>query len=175
MENLMDATVKGSLSVLLIILSLLGLGKIVNEGIKKDYAYINYDGGYSALGYISGIRYVMNISMENDEGQNYASNKEEALDLLKSFGQNDTIKLGIFLKFNNAYEYSGSTSNFTLTINTNKYYSDGTTTAEYWLEMIERIERVEKGNYRADAYSYLYFESAPWDENPLVFIKNLFI
>lgn len=173
MKNLMDVTVKGSLSIFLITLSLLCLGVIITEEEKKDYAYINYDGGYSALGYISGIQYEMNVSMEDDEGEDYAGNKEEVLDTLKSFGANDTIKQGIFLKFNNSYEYTGSVRNFTLRINTEKYYSDGTTKPESWLEMIESTERNEKSNYKRQATSNLSFESAPGGENPLAFIKNL--
>ena len=169
----MDLTVKGSLSIFLITLSLLCLGKIITKEEKKDYAYINYDGGYTALGYISGINYEMNVYMEDDEGQNYAGNRKEVLDVLKSFNANDTIKKGIFLKFNNAYKYSGSVKDFTLRVNTSKNYSDGTIKPESWLEMIESTELDEKSDYKQKATSNLYFESAPGGQNPLAFIKNL--
>tara|TARA_B100000614_G_C14327575_1_gene403210 strand:+ start:61 stop:588 length:528 start_codon:yes stop_codon:yes gene_type:complete len=174
MGNLIDQTVKVALSLFLISLSLLIVSMMMPDSEKKDYAYINFDGGYAALGYISGIKYEMNVSMKDDEGTVYASGKEEVLDVLRDFREGTRIKEGIFLEFDNSYFYSGSVSNFTLTINTRKLYSDGTTPPKNWIINIEAVEQKEKGDYRREALSHLYFESAPGGENPLAFIKNLF-
>ena len=165
MSNLIDQTVKVALSLFLISLSLLIVSMMMPDSEKKDYAYINFDGGYAALGY---------VSMKDDEGTVYASGKEEVLDVLRDFREGTRIKEGIFLEFDNSYFYSGSVSNFTLTINTRKLYSDGTTPPKNWIINIEAVEQKEKGDYRREALSHLYFESAPGGENPLAFIKNLF-
>ena len=174
MSNLIDQILKGALSIFLISLSLLIASMMITDAEKKDYAYIEFDGGYMALGYISGITYEMNVSMKDDEGKVYASGKEKVLDLLKGVAEETPIKEGVFLEFDNSYIYSGSVSPFTLKINANKDYSDGTTLPQSWISIVIETERLEKTGYRQKAFSNLYFESAPGGENPLAFIKNLF-
>ncbi len=174
MSNLIDQIVKGALSIFLISLSLLIASMMITDAEKKDYAYIDFDGGYSALGYISGIQYEMNVSMKDDEGKVYASGKEKVLNLLKGVDEGTPIIEGVFLEFDNSYVYSGSVQTFNLKINTNKYYSDGTALPQSWISNIETAERVEKDGFKQKALSHLFFESAPGGANPLAFIKNLF-
>ena len=174
MSNLIDQIVKGALSIFLISLSLLIASMMITDAEKKDYAYINFDGGYSALGYISGIHYVMNVSMKDDEGKVFASGKEEVLEVLRGVGEGTPINEGVFLEFDNSYIFSGSVQPFTLGINSDKTYSDGTALAQSWISNVVETERLEKDDYKQKALSHVYFESAPGGENPLAFIKNLF-
>ena len=174
MSNLIDQIVKGALSIFLISLSLLIASMMITDAEKKEYAYVNFDGGYTALGYIAGIQYVMDVSMKNDEGQVFASGKEEVLEVLRGVGEGTPINEGVFLEFDNSYVYSGSVQAFTLKFNTNKYYSDGTALPESWISNVIETERLETAGYKQGALSHLYFESAPEGENPLAFLKNLF-
>ena len=114
MSNLIDQIVKGALSIFLISLSLLIASMMITDAEKKEYAYVNFDGGYSALGYIAGIQYVMDVSMKNDEGQVFASGKEEVLEVLRGVGEGTPINQGVFLEFDNSYLYSGSVQTFNL-------------------------------------------------------------
>ena len=85
----------------------------------------------------------------------------------------ERMKSELFLEFNNSYEYSGSVTNFSLTINQSKTYSDGTTTADEWIRLINSTEVDEKSNYRREAEGYLDFQAAPGGSNPLAFLTNL--
>ena len=60
---------------------------------------VNYDGGYTALGYIAGIEYQFNVTMEDDSGEIYADGKSEVIELLNSFEAGTVIRKGVFLKF----------------------------------------------------------------------------
>ena len=141
---------------------------------KKDYAYIEFDGGYTALGYVSGIKYEMDASLKDDEGTVYARGASSVRETLESFDPGSTVKDGIYLEFDNAYVYSGSVTTFTLTINTSKTYSDGTTAPETWLALMDATEADEKSNYRREAESNLDYQAEPGGENPLAFVSNLF-
>jgi len=164
---------KGAISFLLITLSI-GVLSFSFPSEKKEYAYLNFDGGYTALGYISGIKYEMDVSIEDDDGEEYASGKSDVIELLRSLDAGSTIKEGLFLKFNNAYVYSGSVTNtFTLRINTNKVYSDGTTTPESWIAKINSTELAEKNDYVEKAEANLDYRAAPGGENPLQFLASL--
>ena len=142
--------------------------------VKKDYAYIEFDGGYTALGYVSGIKYEMDASLKDDEGTVYASGADSVRSTLESLDAGSFVKDGIYLEFDNAYVYSGSVTTFTLTINTTKTYSRGGVLPETWLELMDAIEAEEKSNYRRKAESYLDFQAEPGGENPLAFFSNLF-
>ena len=174
MSNVIDQIVKGALSIFLISLSLLIASMMITDAEKKEYAYVNFDGGYSALGYIAGIQYVMDVSMKNDEGQVFASGKEEVLEVLRGVGEGTPINEGVFLEFDNSYLYSGSVQTFTMKINSDKTYSDGTVMPQSWISNVIETERLEKDGYKQKALSYVFFESAPGGENPLAFLKNLF-
>tara|TARA_A100001015_G_C14762462_1_gene621987 strand:+ start:245 stop:775 length:531 start_codon:yes stop_codon:yes gene_type:complete len=173
-DKIFDYIYKGAMSFLSIALSI-GVLSFSFPSEKKEYAYINFDGGYTALGYISGIEYEMDVSIEDDDGEVYASGKSEVIDILRSFDAGSTVKEGLFLKFNNGYVYTGSVTNtFTLRINTDKKYSDGTTTPESWISLVETTERSEKSNYKEEAEANLDYRAAPGGENPLAFVSNLF-
>ena len=172
-DRIFDYIYKGAMSFLLIALSI-GVLSFSFPSEKKEYAYLNFDGGYTALGYISGIEYVMDVSIEDEDGEVYESGKSEVIDLLRSFDAGATVKKGLFLKFNNAYVYSGSVTNkFTLTINTDKKYSDGSTTPESWISLVETTELLEKLNYKEKAEANLDYRAAPGGENPLQFLASL--
>jgi len=174
MNDLMNNVLKGALSIFLIVLALSIFTFALPDAKDKDYAYVNYDGGYTALGYIAGIEYQFNVTMEDDSGEIYADGKSEVIELLNSFEAGTVIRKGVFLKFNNAYKYKGSVQDFTLRINTDKYYSDGEVLPSAWESRINSTESLEKNNYKKNALSYLDLEPAPGGSNPLAFIKNMF-
>ena len=170
----MNNILKGALSIFLIVLALSIFIFAMPDTKDKDYAYVNYDGGYTALGYIAGIEYQFNVTVEDDYGEIYAEGKSEVIELLNSFEEGTLIRKGVFLKFNNAFEYQGSLQDFTLRINTDKHYSDGEVLPSAWERRINSTESLEKNNFKKNALSYLDFESAPGGSNPLAFIKNMF-
>ena len=172
-EKIFEYVNKGALSFFLVCAAIALLSIAMPASEKKDYAYIEFDGGYTALGYIAGISYDMNVSIKDDDGEVYASGKESVLKSLNEFGEGSTVIEGLFLEFNNSYEYSGSVTNFSLTINQSKTYSDGTTTADEWIRLINSTEVDEKSNYRREAEGYLDFQAAPGGSNPLAFLTNL--
>ena len=174
MNDLMNNILKGALSIFLIVLALSIFIFAMPDTKDKDYAYVNYDGGYTALGYIAGIEYQFNVTVEDDYGEIYADGKSEVIELLNSLDEGALISKGVFLKFNNAFEYQGSVQDFTLTINTDKHYSDGEVLPSAWERRINSTESLEKNNFKKNALSYLDFESAPGGSNPLAFIKNMF-
>lgn len=172
-DKIFDFIYKGAMSFLLIALSI-GVLSFSFPSEKKEYAYINFDGGYKALGYITGIEYEMDVSIEDDDGEVYASGKSEVIDVLRSFDAGSTVKEGLFLKFNNGYVYTGTAANsFTLRINTDKKYSDGSTPPESWISLVETTERFEKSNYKEEAEANLDYRAAPGGENPLQFLASL--
>ena len=116
----------------------------------------------------------MDASLKDDEGTVYASGANRVRETLESFDPGSTVKDGIYLEFDNAYVYSGSVTTFTLTINTSKTYSDGTTAPETWLALMDATEADEKSNYRREAESVLDYQAEPGGENPLAFVSNLF-
>ena len=172
-DKIFDYINKGAMSFLLIALSI-GVLSFSFPSEKKEYAYLNFDGGYTALGYISGIKYEMDVSIEDDDGEVYASGKSDVISILRSFDAGSTVKEGLFLEFNNAYVYTGSVTNtFTLRINTSKEYSDGTTTPDSWISLIEVTELLEKEDYIEKAEANLDYRAAPGGENPLQFLASL--
>ena len=173
-EKIFEYINKGAFSFFLICAAIALLSFAMPTSEKKDYAYIKFDGGYTALGYVSGIKYEMDVSLKDDEGTVYASDLNSVRATLESFDPGSTVKDGIYLEFNNAYVYSGSVTTFTLTINTSKTYSDGTTAPEAWLALMDATEADEKSDYRRKAESNLDFQTEPGGENPFAFISNLF-
>ena len=173
-EKIFEYINKGAFSFFLICAAIALLSFAMPTSEKKDYAYIEFDGGYTALGYVSGIKYEMDASLKDDEGTVYASGANSVRETLESFDPGSTVKDGIYLEFDNAYVYSGSVTTFTLTINTSKTYSDGTTAPETWLALMDATEADEKSNYRREAESVLDYQAEPGGENPLAFVSNLF-
>ena len=172
-DKIFEYVNKGALSFFLICAAVALLSFAMPSSEKKDYAYIEFDGGYTALGYIAGISYDMGVSIKDDDGEVYASGKASVEQVLNDFDAGSTVKDGLFLEFNNSYEYSGSVSNFSLSINTSKTYSDGNVTADEWLQLINSTESQEKTNYRREAEGNLSFQAAPGGSNPLAFLTNL--
>ena len=172
-EKIFEYVNKGALSFFLICAAIALLSIAMPSSEKKDYAYIEFDGGYTALGYIAGISYDMSVTIEDDDGEVYASGKEEVVEILNTLEAGETVLEGLFLEFNNSFEYTGSVSDFSLTINQTKSYSDGTTTADEWLSLVNSTEVEEKSNYRREAEGYLDFQAAPGGSNPLAFLTNL--
>ena len=62
---------------------------------EKDYAYIEFDGGYTALGYVSGIKYEMDASLKDDEGTVYARGANSVRETLNLLIQDQPSKTGI--------------------------------------------------------------------------------
>jgi hypothetical protein len=172
-DKIFENVNKGALSFFLISAAVALISIAIPASEKKDYAYIEFDGGYTALGYIAGISYDMSVTIEDDDGEVYASGKEEVVEILNTLEAGETVLEGLFLEFNNSFEYTGSVSDFSLTINQTKSYSDGTTTADEWLSLVNSTEVDEKSNYRREAEGYLDFQAAPGGSNPLAFLTNL--
>jgi hypothetical protein len=172
-DKIFENVNKGALSFFLISAAVALISIAIPASEKKDYAYIEFDGGYTALGYIAGISYDMSVTIEDDDGEVYASGKEEVVEILNTLEAGETVLEGLFLEFNNSFEYTGSVSDFSLTINQTKSYSDGTTTADEWLSLVNSTEVDEKSNYRREAERYLDFQAAPGGSNPLAFLTNL--
>ena len=169
-----DSVFKLSASALMTVISLCLLAMLLSpKSTEKTYAYIQFDGGYTALGYISGIKYEMNVSVTDPEGNEVLVGYDEVTTDLSGYAPTDTIQDGWALNFNNHYIYSGSTQTFTLTINDSSAVSDGSTTFNDWLETIGTTMMLEKTEYRLKAEANLNFESAPAGENPLNLLKNL--
>ena len=172
-EKIFEYVNKGAFSFFLICAAIALLSFAMPTSVKKDYAYIEFDGGYTALGYVSGIQYEMDASLKDDEGTVYARGAVSVRETLESFDPGSTVKDGIYLEFDNAYVYSGSVTTFTLTINSSKTYSDGTTAPETWLALMDETEAEEKLNYRRKAESNLDYQAEPGGENPLAWVSNL--
>ena len=64
-EKIFEYVNKGALSFFLVCAAIALLSIAMPASEKKDYAYIEFDGGYTALGYIAGISYDMNVSIKD--------------------------------------------------------------------------------------------------------------
>ena len=72
-EKIFEYVNKGALSLFLVCAAIALLSIAMPASEKKDYAYIEFDGGYTALGYIAGISYDMNVSIKDDDEYYYPS------------------------------------------------------------------------------------------------------
>ena len=169
-----DSMFKFSASALMTVVSLCLLIMVLFPNTTdKSYGYIEFDGGYTALGYISGIKYEMNVSVTDPEGDEVLTGYEAVIADLNNYESANTIQEGWALNFDNGYVFSGSAQTFTLTINNSRMVSDGTLTFGDWLTTIESTMSEEKTDYRLKAEANLNFESAPAGENPLNLLKNI--
>lgn len=140
---------------------------------EKSFAYIEFDGGYTSLGYISGISYEMEVSITTPSGDVYKEGFDDVVRELSDFGSDTAVVENFTLNITSAYVYSGSAQEFSLILTNDKITSDGSTKGSEWLQMISDLNEKQKTNYRTLAEQSLRFEKAPQGENPFNIIKNL--
>ena len=119
---------KVSASALMSVISLCLLVMVLFPNTTdKSYAYIQFDGGYTALGYISGIKYEMNVSLTDPEGNEVLTGYDEVTTDLSRYAATDTIQEGWALNLTMpTYASSGSTQTFTLTVNNSSVLATNT-------------------------------------------------
>lgn len=131
----------------------------ISTNNNKDYATLDYDGGWTSLGYIEGIDYESRVTVSGADGEVYFDGLDDAISELKKIG-NGQVKDGLILKYTPKYEYKGSERNFTLNLATVTRKTNGLTGFAF-AKVIQELEDRNKLSYKTEALSELDFKKSP--------------
>ena len=152
-----DAVLKISLSI-----CLLGLTLFFIKGAERNYAYLDYEGGYVALGYIYRQDVYLDAKLVLD-GDVIADEISQVRNMLQDQAYlESTLVSGLQLEADAGLEWIGSeTDSHKLKVHELKLESEGSSTSISWLNSLEQLEKDNLADYESVSSYALRYEKAP--------------
>lgn len=129
---------------------------------EEKYAYVEYHGGYQALGYINRENAFIDAEMFFDD-KKITDDWEEAISILEDSEHGDILNDGFELNIDYGVEWDASKTTFKLSTGEKKFVSNGELKASDVLNEIKKLEEDNIQSYRATSAQSLRFEKAPTD------------
>lgn len=157
LNQLADAVLKISLSI-----CLLGIALFFIKGTERNYAYVDFEGGHVALGYI----YRQDIFLDAKlilNGDVISDEISEVRELLREQATNEsTLVAGLQLEADAGIVWIGSeTDNYKLSCHQLKLESDGSANHIFWLNKLDELETNNLADYELNSSYALRYEKAP--------------
>ena len=161
-QKIGDVVLKISLSIFLLVIAPL----LLDQKTEENYAYVDHEGGYTAIGYIykqglysdasiigPGVQDIYGIS-------NVRGFLESAL-INPEINPNAEINPEVHLIADAGIEWTGSAGDMKLTVHKVSLTSDDTPLVRDWLAAIVEMERNNQSDYKQAASRALRYEKAP--------------
>jgi len=159
-----DAVLKVSLSV-----CLLGIAFIFVQGEERNYAYLDHQGGFTALGYIDRQTAYVDAELIGVDGSTLASGLSSVRRFLRNVPDGKTFNQGVILNADAGLSWIASERNHKLTIHQLELESDGSNDVVLdWLNQLDGLESRNILNYKTHAESALRYEKAPPSESSIL-------
>ena len=153
-----------SLSICLLVIALFFV-----QGEEENYAYVDHEGGYTALGYIDSQEVYVYAELIGSEGETMASGMSRVRRTLQDAPIDNTFVEGVQLNAAAGLRWYASERNHKLSIYKLELESDGSPNLPSdWLNMLEELEANNLANYESHAKSALRYEKPPPRENSIV-------
>ena len=164
LHKLGDVVLKISLSI-----CILGIILFFIKGSENNYAYVDHEGGYTAIGYI----YKQNLYVDAELifGDNKASGLSEVRQLLQHIKTESSLIDGVSLKADAGISWVGTAGNFKLSLEQLELEPNISDNSMFWLNKLNEMEANNLANYKSSANLALRYEKAPGGS---FFISRLF-
>lgn len=158
-QKICDVVLKISLSILLLAI----VPILPDQKAEKNYAYVDHEGGYTAIGYISRQELYTDASITGiPSGGIYGiSDVRSFLESALVNDVNATINPGISLYADAGLQWTGSAGDMKLTGHRITLKSDDTPHVRDWLAALVEVESNNELNYETTASRALRYEKAP--------------
>ena len=161
---------KISISSFFLLLTAFIAVKALPPSPEENYAFIDFDGGFTALGYVSGVRVEFTANLYSADGEEISDDRDEILEILEDAASPEpprlsTISEGIRLTTAATYVFTASLQNFRLNFDNTELTSNGQTEASDMLSHLLVTETEAKRDARTRSLAQLRFETEPPQEN----------
>ncbi|MCY4142116.1 MAG: hypothetical protein OXG08_00310 [Gammaproteobacteria bacterium] len=137
----------------------------VVRGPEKDYVYMEFDGGYVALGYIERQDVYVDARLFRD-GEFVTNEISRIREMLMNVGA-DPMEEGWRLEADAGVEWTGSERVQKLRARDLELQADGSVRGTTWLKELENLEANNRANYELVASSALRYEKPPGGISPI--------
>ena len=152
-------------STLILVFGLLVAFKTGGSEPQKNYAIVNFDGGFETLGVLESERVFTNVEITFNDSRQYSGTVSEVISGIKADTENPsttTWKKGLVVDASGGIQWSGSASTgFKLTTESYNVSSDGNLNIQNVIDSLQKMENDIKAGRLETRENSLEFNFAP--------------